>query len=508
MSEFKVATWAAVSSKAQAGDDKVSLDEQLTRCRAMCLAREWQIVLEVEVPGHSREFTSLDAAISEIPDLGRILELARAGQINLLVCFDLDRFRGVQMAVVKTLAAYGAQTYSLSQPVEPVPPKGFMYYTSETPYTMSTLSSYTSDASQRALRRRWAFGMPRRVSTAGLHFNNRLPFGYIKPPGRELDTKVVGIQVVAECALILEMKRRYEAGDSGDDIGEWLTESGVLTRRGHHWSRNQVLEVLTNPYYAGLVTQGKNTVRRDPMRTGLVRHRKPRADWVISPGKHQALWTPEDYERLVTLREQRGQRAAGKTKNTHYFSHLLKCQMCKGALRVSRRLKADGQMAYRCANGWLHEGHALAHEKTIIKALLEVLRAMVPGRMPAPAAKTPAPNPEAERLAAALAELEATRTRYQRMAGRGTITEDELITFQLELKAEVATLNRQLAAARDVEARQQRRARVHQNAAELLEHFDALWTDPPERTNARLLEILDRIEVKGQTVTDVFFRDS
>lgn len=502
---FKAALWAAVSSAAQAAADKISLEDQADKERAVCAARRWRVVAELVVRGHSREYASLDAGMREIAELARLMQMARDGEINILLCYDSNRFRGLQAPVLKTLAAYGVQTYSLTQPIEPVDPAKFRYYHSDTQTIMTHVGSLLSDVELSALRRRYEVGMPKRVDTLGLHYNNRLPLGYRKPAGRELDRKAVAEPVPGLVPVLLELKRRYETGESADALAAWLQETHVPTERGHPWSRNQVLYILTNPYYAGLVARGKETARRDLLTGQRVHTRRPRSEWKMAAGRHVGLWTPQDYERLVEIRDRRSSHLAGKTKATHFFSRLAVCGDCGNTLRSSNRL-SNGTIVYRCIGGKSGHGHGRIYEPELIDALHEWLMAWLSGPLPViDVAETDAVAVRSTR--AQLVENDAAKARYQRALGAGRISDEDYDLRMAEVTAERELLDATLARVGDGARQAERQRLVRTDAADLLENWEAVLEQPALAVNARFGGIIERFVVRGRRIEYIFTRD-
>lgn len=505
LSPYKVGVWAAVSTRAQAADDRVSLTAQLEKARALCRDRGWSVVDELVVKGHSREYASLDTAMGELPELRQIFDLARAGKINLVVCYDLNRFRGVQMTVVKTLAAYGCQVYSLSQPLDPSPANTFTYWESDTAHTVSTMSAFTSDAEMRALRRRYATGMPARMTKHGLHFNNKLPFGYRKPPAEQYNKKAVAEQVPSECVILLEMKKRYEEGASSSDVAAWLKARGVRGRHGKWMNQSVVLKILTNPWYAGLVRRHTATVRKDLI-TGK-RHTQvhPPSEHVLAQGSHPPLWTVEEWEHLVALRELRAGNMTGKSKLTQVFTRLLRCSEC-GAILRKGNVRRSGDPIYKCPQGRLRDGHAVVYEADVIAGVRDVTRTLLRnGQLPA--AAPPDHTDDVARLEAALAENDGQRAQAQRLAMRKLLTEDDLAARQEELQAERQEFERQLALLKDTEAAARRRERARAGLAELMRDLDTVLAWPAQQLNAHLAQIFGRIIIEKKRVLAVELRE-
>ena len=504
MTDFKAAIWAAVSTRQQAADDKVSVPAQLTRAHALCAVRGWRVVAELAVKGHSREYTSLDAGMADLPELVQLIDLARDGLINLCVCYDLNRFRGVQVALSKTLASYGCQLFAISQPVDPAPPETFNYWDADTAQTMSTMSAFTSDAEIRALRRRYALGMPARMAK-GLHFNNVLPYGYRKPLDQQYNPKAVAEQVPAECAVLLEMKRRYLAGASGPELAKWLNDAGVPPRRAKAWQPGNMLDFLTNPFYAGLVRRHTARVRRDVL-TGRVKTKiLPRSEHILNPGHHKPLWSVEEWERMVIIRDERAGNLIGHSKETQVFTRLLRCGVCGAIIRRAGKLR-DGQPVYQCPGGILRDGHGRITEAAAVAGLREVVQALL-ADAPPPINVAPDHAADIARLQAALAESDSAKARYQRLAGRGLLSDDDLVARLAELAAERKALEFELRHLMDTSGREKRRVRARDDLANLYQRLDEVLAWPRVRSNAALASVIGKIVVDGRKVVEIHLRD-
>ncbi len=498
---FRAAIWAAVSSKAQATDAHESLPHQLEQGRQACARFGWRVVRELSVPGHSREYASLDAALRDIPPLAELIDLARARQINLLVCYDLNRFRGLQAPVVKTLAGYGVQTYPVNQPITLVPPAEFAYYRSDDLAIKSHVGALLSDTQLNALRRSYETGMPARVERQGLHQNNSLPYGYRRPDGHAFDPKAVLVPEPAAAIMLRDMKARYERGESANSIARALNAAGLPGPRGGSWSERVVLYLLTNPWYAGCTVRRRTRTQRDVMSRKVRVIYLPEREWVLAPGRHEPLWTRAEWESLCALRHQRAQRKAGRTRHTRFFSHLLICSLCGARLTVGSVRR--GTRVLICPGGALREGHARAYEADVVVQLRGVLASIgadVPETAPADHAA------EVARTEAAMAANAAARANAQRLAVRQLLSDDDLAARQTELAAERAQLEAKLVHYRGSEQRAALQAAARSEAADLAAHYDDFWGHPPDAVNARLLRIFDGLLVTGTKITDAFLR--
>lgn len=91
---MRVAIWSAVSTKAQAAEDKASIKTQLELGRKYIRDGNHTPAGEYIVPGESRTaYISLSHAEAEIPQLKKLLDDAASGKYDLLWLYDLNRPR-------------------------------------------------------------------------------------------------------------------------------------------------------------------------------------------------------------------------------------------------------------------------------------------------------------------------------------------------------------------------------------------------------------------------------
>lgn len=500
---FNCLILAAVSTRAQAAHD-VSIPNQIARGQAFIKERGWrEAVAPLVIAGESRQnLVSLRDAELAIPEIGQMLDLAQSGRANLVILYDYNRLRGLLDQVARTLAAYRCQLYSLSQPVEPVAPAEFNPYTSDSSTMMVGMSQTFSHLQISDLRRKYQIGMPRRVEK-GLPLHN-IPYGYRKPPGREWDPDAAPIQIEDECAVLVRMRREYLAGEAADEIAKRLNAGGVPTRKHKRWTGGTVLQMLTNPFYAGYVFRNKSKTSTDPRTRHTIRHKMPQRDWVLRAGQHTAVWTPADYERLLEIRELRGSNMIGRPRSTHTFSALLVCGHC-GRRLVAWKPVGRPAYQYRCKpsiaapHGAMFDGEMRKQLRPALAAAAEALRLEKP----------PATSDSAAELAsieAALKTLATTRARYQRMAGSGHLTDVELAAFLEEVEAEKAAHTARKAELVDLAGRGDARARTLTAVESLLARYDAVMAGDDARANMALHEVIERVTVGRHKILSVILR--
>lgn len=332
---IRFAIWSAVSTEAQAGDDKASLEEQVRRARATGSAKGWTECGSYIVPGESRtRWVSLRDAEEHIPQLKQMLDAAQAGQFDVVVCYDYTRFRDLLDQVAKTLSAYHVQLYSISQPSEVITPAEYSPYSEDSSAILRSVFQAMSRSEISTMRRRHALGMPKRVLELGLHAGH-IPFGYRKPPGREDSPRAVLIPDPLTAATAVRIKDLFLAGESLNSIGTKLWQEGAprpyLER--HHvgkWSLHVIKTILTNPFYCGIVRYGMSRLVNDP-RTGK-RKQIPNAEYTTAKGAHEPLWDMQTYQQILAEAERRGLGNYRGPNKTHIFSNLLYCGACGAKL--------------------------------------------------------------------------------------------------------------------------------------------------------------------------------
>jgi DNA invertase Pin-like site-specific DNA recombinase len=489
------AIWTAVSTEAQASPEKISLDEQEQLCRAHALAKGWRETAgPFIVPGQSRtRWVNLRDAETHIPPLKHMLDAAQSRQFDILLLYDYTRLRELLEPVAKTLTAYGIQLYALTQPVEPLPPHE--YETNETAATLQFVASFTSRAEIAALKRRYKLGMPRRI-LAGLH-KGKLPHGYRKPPGRELDRKVTPIIDPAPAAVVVKIKDLFLEGHSLWQIAHQLTAERIPTPAGKwKWSDVNVRLLLKNRYYCGEVHFGKTRRTSDP-RTGDVKVVDNLPSRIITAkGLHPPLWDMPTQRRIDEEFNKRGKKYTGI--RTQRLSNLLHCGVCGARAWVSYPGGyADSRRRWVCS---VHPKHVNRKDTDLLPAFIAELAALLRRIENAQLPQQPADGVQLH--TAALADLTARRKRLTDAYELGVLPIQEYTARTASLDAQINDTLRTLAATdTDTERSAQRRAAIHDLRAILHKLPNYLTEAPPQQVNTHLRAFIHKIIITNETVT-------
>lgn len=249
---------AAVSTIAQAADDKASIPQQLEDCRRVCLARNWPVIREIIIPGHSRSYNWLHELVRSCPEYGELVDCIASGDISLLVVRDYDRLwrtDALRAQVTALCREHGVQVYALNQPAEPLAIEKLAQGASDSAMILEAIGGVISESENRTRVRRSLAGRHNIIRQGFTQFTaGNCPYGYRKVLGSNL------IEQNPEQAQWVRWiyERRVIDRWSYYRIASRLTELGVLPVRGPNtrWHDHTINRMLANPVYKGAIEWG------------------------------------------------------------------------------------------------------------------------------------------------------------------------------------------------------------------------------------------------------------
>lgn len=494
---MRFAIWTAVSRKEQAAPDKVSLSEQENKCRLAALGKGWdESSGPYTIPGASRSFyVNLSDAEADIPQLKQMLEDARNHQFDILIVYTYDRLGDLVDMIAQSLRFYGKQLYSVSQPVEPQQPDSYDPYASEAEEIMRDAARITQRFRVSDLRRKYRAGMPSRIAR-GLN-PLRVPFGY-----RWVGKKEPPMLEPHQAALIIEMKDLLLSGRGMYEIARHADSSKIPPPNGgKKWDPSTCKYILSNPFYAGLVSLQKSISLRDPRRKN--KHRQvaqPQAKWHQGKGKHKALWDEKTHHAILRELERRGD------TNRNYavrfpFSGLLVCSECGKKLhRQSHGTGLVGQGRRRvlsCAEGPAHI--ILEYEEGVTLVSNEIARQL------SQAPVTPImPSTQDDQTESLIGDLQRRRKQIQEDREAGLYT-------QAEAFEKITTLEDQIARLEQKQEEAKESSYIREEFKEIvgtrLDYF-AEWVldDDPQLVHRLLHALCEQIIVHPDRTLDIIWR--
>ena len=315
---------SAVSTKEQATPDKVSLEAQEDKSRALGLSKGWKETCPpFRIPGASRSFyVNLSDAEADIPPLAAMLDAAKSRRFDILIFYSYDRLGDLANMIATALRFYGVQLLSVSQGTEVQSPETFDPYQSDSESNMRIMSQMIQQFRIADMRRKFRSGMEKRVNE-GLN-SLRLPYAYSKPTD---SPKAIATLSPNHEQIVLEIKDLFLHGQSYYDIVRILNERGIPSPNGAAWSHSAVRIILLNPFYAGKVFFGRRRLVRD-VRLGkksMVNNPNP----LMLEGKHTPVYSWQTYQAILA---EAARRESLPRNNCYQFSGLLTCSVCDSTL--------------------------------------------------------------------------------------------------------------------------------------------------------------------------------
>ena len=465
---------AAVSTASQVGEDKASIPQQLAACREVCTARRWNIVAEIVIPGHSRNYDWLDQLRADCQEYDDLIRLVDAGAVDVIVVRDYDRLWrtvSLQSQVMARCRQARVQILSLGQPEEIVPPE---HLAGRGTQLSPIIFSWLSEEENRIRVRRRQVGMHDRVRR-GLPSVSVPAFGYRLAESVDQPATVNADQA---CWVRWMYERRAD-GWGYIRIMRGLIERGVVGPAGGLWHLSTVRRILRNDVYVGVVRWGGQVNRE---------------------GAHEAIIDRELWERVQRVNGSRPGRY--RSANVHPLTGLATCGECGWTLAYTRHRRDGNRYYLRCQRyaryreeAPCHFGHALA------RPIEEAVRLAVRQALSEPAAWLEAQRERANGsdLQRRIAEIDRHMAEQQRRYERwnalyesGGMTADELLLHRQRIIGAVEALREERQALdharRDVDA-------SYGRLLTLTARREALEDETPEGLRNLYRELIERVVV-------------
>ena len=192
------------------------------------------------------------------------------------------------------------------------------------------------------------------MQKAGAFCGAHTSYGYRKNPA---DRHKLVIDPYA-AAIVRDIYEWYLSGIGQRTIAARLNEKGILCPSAYkqqngenyrnskrldtttYWTYATVHRILQNEMYKGCMVQNKS-VRKMRGKAKL----RPKEEWIIVPGTHEAIIDSEVWERVQELLQQRT-RTIDFKQNVGIFEGFLKCADCKRAMVKRQFADKNGNKKY------------------------------------------------------------------------------------------------------------------------------------------------------------------
>lgn len=267
------------------------------------------------------------------PEMLRLLDAVRAGNVDAILCMDIDRLgRGGmadQGAIFDAIRDAGAlivtpeRTYDLNNDAD---------------IEATEFKAFFARAEWRAIRKRMRRGLMQTIEAGGYVAN--APYGYRQCRKGRLPTLEI---VEDEARFVRYAYERYLSGAGSQTIAAELNAMGSVPRRKAQWSRTTVRGVLRNPTYAGKVVWNRVKHFR-PGDHGIDKHHvkwQPEGEWIVVDGAHEAIIPEDVWQRAQERRRERYIPPSNKGQCVNPFSGLIKCSVCGKNMQRMGQSKGD-----------------------------------------------------------------------------------------------------------------------------------------------------------------------
>ena len=262
----RAAIYSRVSDKSQAAEDRTSLSEQVAEMERYCEERGMAIAARYQEVGRGWS--------KKRPEFQRMLEDARNGLFDTIVCWKSDRLsRGVYpaAALMEVVEAYGIELESVMDAID-----------MKTFGLMAAIGKIELDG----IRERTSMGR-RGAAKRGRVPSGKLPYGYRVGEGGRPEIVEEQAQVVRR---IFQMYLKEGMGT--ELIARRLTEEGVPPARStKRWHHTHVSRILSNEAYKGVWNYGRRLTRSTE--DGIKIFYQPRESWIevaVPPLVDEEAW--------------------------------------------------------------------------------------------------------------------------------------------------------------------------------------------------------------------------
>lgn len=387
---------------------KSRADEELeSRDKIETLARHERALLDVAKRQHLnitqiyREVVSGET-IAARPEMRRLLDEVERGVWEGVLVMEVERLaRGDTIDQGTIAQAFKLSGTKIITPIKTYDPSD------EFDEEYFEFGLFMSRREYKMINRRMQRGR-QAARQEGKFVGNRPPYGYekIKLPSEKGYTLK---PVPEEAAIVQLIYQLYTQGENDGNqtrqlgttlIARRLNDSGLLVHRDKPWTQLAVRDILLNPVYAGQMRIDANPQAKKSVdgRVVTTRVRTPREEWVIVPGRHDAIIDELTYQTARTIL--RTNRAApvpdrGTIKNP--LAGLVVCARC-GRRMVRKPLNYKNRAEYLfCPNAYCDNASAPVQlvERNLLDALREWLEQYkVLWDAPQEARSSPTPDPK------------------------------------------------------------------------------------------------------------------
>jgi len=340
------------------------------------------------------------------PEYERLFADVRAGRIDALVVWDVDRLTRTPREledVIDLADSHGLQLANVGGEIDLASPQGRL-----TARIKGSVARHEAEQMSRRIRR----SFDERAQLGKPH--SFVAYGYQRTDGRDVIDPIAA-------AVIRSAAEGLLRGETLRSIVAALNESGSRSPRGIPWNSTTLRQILLRDRNAG-----------------LRRHRGQ----VIGKGDWEPLYDEDTHVRVVTLLTNPNRRTNKGATRKHLLSGIAKCGLCGAPVRVNVAGNTRRQAAsYQCS-GCLRIRRKQADVDAVVDAVM-VERLQDRAIIARLAQGDPA---EVEAARDRVAALESRLAEAADKFADGVLTGDQLARITRKLRDEIDTLSGVIAA--------------------------------------------------------------
>jgi len=300
-----------------------SLQTQLEACLNYCQGKSYDVAYR---------FTEAYSGLTlERPKLNELRDLVRAGDIDIIIVYCLDRLsRDPTHGVILTqeLEKHRVTLEAVTEDVD----------NSELGKLISYIRGFASKLEAEKIRERTMRGKKARAKEGRMPGGGAKIYGYdyIKVGDENGGRRVINENEAKWVCQIYDWL--VSDGMSTTAITFRLRALDAPTKRGGIWSRRSVLGIVKNPAYMGK-TYTFTTVKG-------MRYRKPKMEWIEIPNVTPAIISQEMFEAAQKQLEVNRQKATRNMKREYLLRGHLFCRRCGRAFTGGITVKHSNGKRY------------------------------------------------------------------------------------------------------------------------------------------------------------------
>lgn len=348
--EIKVGIYARLSRDDERNGESLSIENQKLILEKYVLEQGWNLVETYVDDGYSG--TTFDR-----PGVQRLLEDAKCGKINTIICKDLSRFGRNYIQVGQytdyIFPMYNIRFIALNDNVDTANSKNAGM---DMMPIMNIFNEWHSANTSKKIR-----AVIEANAKAGKYRTTYAPYGYVKGTD-EKKLPIVDEPAASNVKRIFEMRAsgispKHIAMKFNDENipipSDYRTQKFGITayRFSHHlWTCDVVKQILRNPTYLGHLVQLRTTNISYKNKKQI---KRPDEEKVIVYNTHEPIISQELWDKVKEIERSVSQGKAQGNQIVHPLSGLMYCEDCGNKMHIgwnNTRHSRKGPRIYRQAN--------------------------------------------------------------------------------------------------------------------------------------------------------------